>query len=167
MPVEQRRWRWIGHSLKTSRQHYMMSPNLESRGEKAKRTTEKHVRRRDLEADVKEIGYTWRQLERLAQDRSAWHSHVGSLAPEGATKTLVMITTDQTHLEKLHLCPFLFSVFSLHWLCIFCKVIICAPGLNWFWPFSYCFYLLIDCCCAVILFLFLLLLYVAELNFTG
>ena len=35
--------------------------------------------RRDLEADVKETGYTWKQLERLDQDRSAWMNHVGGL----------------------------------------------------------------------------------------
>ena len=39
--------------------------------------------RRDLEADVKETGHRWRQLERLAQDRSAWQSHVGDLCPRG------------------------------------------------------------------------------------
>ena len=43
------------HSPQASRQHYTISVNLEPRGEKEKRTTEKYVT-----ADVKETGYNWR-----------------------------------------------------------------------------------------------------------
>ena len=44
---------------------------------------------RDLEAYVKETGYTWRQLERLAEDRIALRSHVGAYALEGAMKAMI------------------------------------------------------------------------------
>ena len=43
-----------------------------------------------MEGGVKETGYTWRQLERLAQDLSAWRSYVGGpCPPERATKALI------------------------------------------------------------------------------
>ena len=72
IPVEpeipQRRWRWIGHTLREpcSRQHNTTI----QRGRKIDRP--RSTCRRDLEADVKETGYTWRPLDKLAQDRSAW-----------------------------------------------------------------------------------------------
>ena len=42
---------------------------------KRKRGRPRNTWRRDLEADVTETEYTWRQLERMAQDRSARRSH--------------------------------------------------------------------------------------------
>ena len=68
------------HSPQASRQHYMTNLNLESRGEN-RRGRPRNTWRCDLEADVKETGYTWRQLERLAQDQSTWRIHVGGLYP--------------------------------------------------------------------------------------
>ena len=66
------------HFPQASRQHYMTSLNLESRG-KGRRGRQRNTLHRDLEAGFKETGYTWRHLERFAQDRSAWRSHVGGL----------------------------------------------------------------------------------------
>ena len=63
-----------------SRQHHTTSLNMESRREKEKRTTE-NTWRHDLGAHAKETGYTWRQLERSAQDRSARRNHVGGSCP--------------------------------------------------------------------------------------
>ena len=62
-------------SPQASRQHHTTSLNLESRGEN-ERGRAGNTWRRDLEADVTETGYTWRRLERLAHERSAWTSHV-------------------------------------------------------------------------------------------
>ena len=68
------------HSPQGNRQHYMTSLNLESKGGK-KRGRPRDTWHRDLEADVKETGYTSIQLEKLAQVRSARRSHVDSLCP--------------------------------------------------------------------------------------
>ena len=46
-------------------------PYLELRRER-KRGRQRNTWPRDLEADVKETGYSWRQLEILAKDRNAW-----------------------------------------------------------------------------------------------
>ena len=48
---------------------------------KRKRGRPRNTWRRDLEADAKETGYTCYNLERLAQNWSAWRSHVGGLCP--------------------------------------------------------------------------------------
>ena len=46
---------------------------------KRKRGLSRNTCRRDLEAETKRMGYTWGQLERLAQDRDAWRPLVGGL----------------------------------------------------------------------------------------
>ena len=47
--------------------------------EKRKRGHPRNVWRHDLEAETKRMGYTWWQLERLAQGRDAWKALVGGL----------------------------------------------------------------------------------------
>ena len=84
-PVEQeilqRRWRWIGHTLRkptssTTRHALIWNPQG-----KRKRGRPRNTWRRDLEADTKELSLTWGRLERLAQDRDAWRTLVGGLCP--------------------------------------------------------------------------------------
>ena len=84
-PVEeevlQRRWRWIGHTLRkpassTTRQALTWNPQG-----KRKRGRPRNTWRRDLEADMKRTGRTWGQLERLAQDRGGWRAFVDGLCP--------------------------------------------------------------------------------------
>ena len=84
-PVEedilQRRWRWIGHTLRkpasnTTRQSLTWNPQG-----KRKRGRPRNTWRRDLDADAKQMGQTWGQLERLAQNRDAWRKLVGGLCP--------------------------------------------------------------------------------------
>ncbi len=78
LPVEaeiwKRRWGWIGHMLckpptNITRQALRWNPQG-----KRKRGRPRITWRRDLEADVKRMGYTWNQLERMAQDRNFWRS---------------------------------------------------------------------------------------------
>ena len=70
------------HSLQTNRQHYTTTLNLESRGGGRKEDggRPRNTWRRDLEADVKETGYTWR-------DRTG--VMLATYALEGATKALI------------------------------------------------------------------------------
>ncbi|KAK3793479.1 hypothetical protein RRG08_000681 [Elysia crispata] len=44
-----------------------------------KRGKPRNTWRRDLEADTKRLGHTWKQLESLAGDRDAWRTLVGGL----------------------------------------------------------------------------------------
>ena len=74
------------HSPQNSSTRQALIWNPEGRGKRGRAI---NIWRRDLEADVKETGYIWRQLDRLAQDRSAWWSHIGGYAQEGARKALI------------------------------------------------------------------------------
>ncbi len=85
LPVEaeiwKRRWGWIGHTLRKpptniTRQALRWNPQG-----KRKRGRPRITWRRDLEADVKRMGYTWNQLERMAQDRNFWRSTFGGPYP--------------------------------------------------------------------------------------
>ena len=84
-PIEeeilQKRWRWIGHTLRkpapnTTKQALKWNPQG-----KRKRGRPRNTWRRELEADIKRIGHEWKILEKLAQDRDAWRSLVGGLCP--------------------------------------------------------------------------------------
>ena len=85
-PVEeeilQRRWRWIGHTLRKPASNitrYALFWNPQGR---RKRGRPRNTWRRDLDADVKRSGHTWGQLENLAQDRDAWRALVRGLCPK-------------------------------------------------------------------------------------
>ena len=85
-PVEQeilqRRWRWIGHTIRKSASNTTRQAlNWNPQG-KRKRGRPKNTWRRDVEADIKELGLNWGKLERLAQDRDAWRTLVGGLCPK-------------------------------------------------------------------------------------
>ena len=84
-PIEeeilQKRWRWIGHTLRkpasnTTRQALKWNPQG-----KRKRGRPRNTWRRELDADIKKIGHEWNILEKLAQDRDAWRTLVGGLCP--------------------------------------------------------------------------------------
>jgi len=77
--IKHRRWGWIGHTLRKpdnsiTRQSLSWNPQG-----KRKRGRPKNTWRRDLEADIRQSGYTWNQLERMAKDRKRWRSVVGGL----------------------------------------------------------------------------------------
>ena len=79
--IRQRRWRWIGHTLRkpaTSTTRHVLRWNPQG---KRSRGRPRNTWRRDLEADVKKTGHTWHQLEILARDRDGWRSLVGGLCP--------------------------------------------------------------------------------------
>ena len=84
--ILQRRWRWIGHTLRkpatnTTRQSLKWNPQG-----KRKRGRPRNTWRRDWEADAKKMGYTWGQLEMLAQDRDAWRTLVCGLSPRRGSR---------------------------------------------------------------------------------
>ena len=77
--IRQRRWRWLGHTLRKppssiSRQALNWNPQ----GQR-KRGRPRNTWRRELEKDIKRTGHTWKQLEGIAQDTGDWRVIVGSL----------------------------------------------------------------------------------------
>lgn len=85
IPVDQellqRRWRWLGHTLRKpptniTRQALTWNPQG-----KRKRGRPCNTWKRDLEADMKKMGQNWSQIERTAQDRVKWRQLVGGLCP--------------------------------------------------------------------------------------
>ncbi|KAK3701951.1 hypothetical protein RRG08_017842 [Elysia crispata] len=72
---------WVGHTLRkpgcsTTRRALTWNPQG-----KRKRGRPTNTWRRDLEADTRRLGHTWKQLESLAGDRDAWRTLVGGLCP--------------------------------------------------------------------------------------
>ena len=68
------------HFPQASRQHYTTSLSLESTGER-KIGRPRNTWRHDQDADVKETGYSCRQLDNLSQDWNPWRNVVGTLCP--------------------------------------------------------------------------------------
>ncbi|KAK7098983.1 hypothetical protein V1264_003191 [Littorina saxatilis] len=84
-PVEedilQRRWRWIGHTLRKPASNITRQALTWNPQGKRKRGRPRNTWRRDLDADAKHMGKTWGMLERLAQNRDAWRELIGGLYP--------------------------------------------------------------------------------------
>ena len=77
-----RRWGWLGHTLRKpstniTRQVLMWNPQG-----KRKRGRPKNTWRHHLEADIKQTGNGWQQLERIAQYRRRWRNVVGLMLQE-------------------------------------------------------------------------------------
>ncbi|BFZ15827.1 hypothetical protein BsWGS_18866 [Bradybaena similaris] len=80
--IRRRRWRWKGHTLwkpqnSTTRQALKWNPQG-----KRKRGHPRNTWQRDLEADTTRMGYTWSELERMAQDRGMWRAAVSGPYPD-------------------------------------------------------------------------------------
>ena len=89
-PVDQdilhRRWRWIGHTLcKPASSTTRIALTWNQQG-KQRRGRPRNTWRRDLDADRKGTGYSWRQLEALAQDRADWRAFVSGLCPRRGSR---------------------------------------------------------------------------------
>ncbi|BFZ10456.1 hypothetical protein BsWGS_13495 [Bradybaena similaris] len=82
LPVEEeirrRRWRRIGHTLRKSPNNITRQALKWNPQGKRKRGRPRNTWRRDLEADTTRMGYTWSQLERMAQDRGMWRAAISS-----------------------------------------------------------------------------------------
>ena len=67
--VIRRKWRWLGHNLrKTPTRTVRQALRWNPQGQR-KRGRPKTTRRRTVEAEGKQLGKTWGQLETLARDR--------------------------------------------------------------------------------------------------
>ena len=79
--IAQRRWRWIGHTLRKPEGNCTRQAlSWEAKGQR-KRGRPRNSWRRDLKKQISGLNRTWSQLEILAQDRVAWRSLVNGLYP--------------------------------------------------------------------------------------
>ena len=84
--IKKRKWRWIGHTL-------MKPPNTITRQaitwnppRKRRRCRPRNTWQRDTGKETKEMGYTRREMERMATDRNRWRSLVDGLCSQRANR---------------------------------------------------------------------------------
>ena len=80
--IKKRKWRWIGHTLRKppntiTRQAITWNPPGKRRRGRPRNTWQ-----RDTEKETKEMGYTRREMEKMATDRKRWHSLVDGLCSQ-------------------------------------------------------------------------------------
>ena len=79
--IKARKWKWIGHTLRkenTNVTRHALDWNPQGH---RKRGRPKNTWRRDLAAEVQQIGKTWGEMKTLAKDRRRWKAVVIALCP--------------------------------------------------------------------------------------
>ena len=84
--IRSRRWRWIGHTLRKPPDNITRQALTWNPQGKRRRGRPRNTWRRDLEADTRKMGHTWREVEALAQDRRRWRAVVDGLCPSRAQR---------------------------------------------------------------------------------
>ena len=87
--ILKRRWGWHGHTLRkpnTNITRQALTLNPQGKRKRGGGGRPKNTWRCDLEADITQTGLSWKQLERIAQDRRRWRDvvHAMAYAPGGA-----------------------------------------------------------------------------------
>jgi hypothetical protein len=77
--IRKRKWMWIGHTLRKPRTNITRQALHWNPQGKRGRGRPKNTWRRDTTAEIERSGHTWHEVERLAQDRSAWRGFVSGL----------------------------------------------------------------------------------------
>ena len=81
-----RKWSWIGHTLRKGKTAITKQALTWNPQGKRSRGRPKNTWRRSIEQDVKKKGLTWKQLERMAQDRQGWKRFINGLCSKRNTK---------------------------------------------------------------------------------
>ena len=79
--ILRRRWRWIGHTLRKPAQRVTRQALRWNPQGKRKRGRPRSTWERELEGDLRQMGYSWREVERIAQDRGQWRTLLDGLYP--------------------------------------------------------------------------------------
>jgi len=77
--IRRRRWKWIGHVLRMSAGAIPKVALTWTPEGKRKRGRPKETWRRSIEKEIKNNGYTWGSLQKIAKDRQQWKSLVAAL----------------------------------------------------------------------------------------
>ena len=75
--IRKRRWGWIGHTLRKPANNITRQALRWNPQGKRKRGRPRNTWRRDLEAEITKMGFSWNQIERMAQDRKSWRTVFG------------------------------------------------------------------------------------------
>ena len=67
--IKRRKWRWIGHTLRKPTSSITRRALTWNPQGKRKRGRPRNTWRRDMESEVKKMGYTWREIDTMAQRR--------------------------------------------------------------------------------------------------
>ena len=79
--ITQRRWRWLGHTLRKPRNSITRQSLQWNPQGKRSRGRPRTTWRRNLEEEMKASGHSWRDITRMAQDRREWGTVVRGLYP--------------------------------------------------------------------------------------
>ena len=84
LELRRRRWRWIGHTMRQPKDNIARkSLNWNPQG-KRPRGRPPMTWKRQAEAELKQTGKTWQDLERVANDRRVWKDFVDGLCSTGS-----------------------------------------------------------------------------------
>ena len=87
IPIEneiKKKWRWIGHTLRKPQNTITRQAITWNPPGKRRRVRPRNTWQRDTEKETKEMGYTRREMERMATDRKQWRSLVDGLCSQRA-----------------------------------------------------------------------------------
>ncbi|XP_063436440.1 uncharacterized protein LOC134717872 [Mytilus trossulus] len=82
----QKRWRWLGHVLRKPKEDMTKVAFRWTLEGKKKRRRPKTTLRRTIETEMKERGYTWRTIEKKAENREGWRQLVLALCAKRHNK---------------------------------------------------------------------------------
>ena len=77
--IKIRKWKWIGHVFRREKNNISKVSMRWTPAGKRKRGRPKETWRRTVESELKEIGMTWAEAEKKAQDRKLWRELVMAL----------------------------------------------------------------------------------------
>ena len=77
--VTRRRWIWIGHVLRMDNNNIAKTAMRWTPEGKRRRGRPKTTWRRTVEAELRELNYSWSTIEKLARDRQGWRNFVATL----------------------------------------------------------------------------------------
>ena len=84
--IKKRKWRWIGHTLRKPPETITRQAITWNPPGKRRRCRPRNTWQRDTENDTKEMGYTRKEMEKMATDRKQWRSLVNGLCSERAKR---------------------------------------------------------------------------------
>ena len=82
--INKRKWRWIGHTLNKSPETITCQSITWNPSGKRRRGRQRNNWQRETERETKEMGYTRRELERMATDKKQWPFVVVGLCSQQA-----------------------------------------------------------------------------------
>ena len=83
LEIRKRRWRWIGHTLRKPANNITRQALTWNPQGARKRGRPKNTWRRNIEKDLKSIGKSWKEIERISKNRQAWKDIVVGLCSTG------------------------------------------------------------------------------------